>query len=319
MKSVIVKLQMLLVATAMSACAPLDLRCDDVSERVEMHAGSEWYIYRDITPPEFVDSELMSFRNADGTRKAAKASSYCKNTGRNRQKTPWVPESEADLVGYEAQLLASVATHTTAVTEPSTTESVCEVNGQGPPPGTPQNSQKAKERYLWNRQVYLTPESIGLVNEKNQEDAIEVPVKLFNRSLNCAWASDKLPGSWACEAMTNENINPDHDPLLAACLDPNRKPKNMVNNYIGIVDNWYCLYLGVFEVKPSRGEGMEGGELEHWPTTVANDRLKATIRCAGKETGPVQPGVVVAGPRAYFRSPTVSGPSNAPSTPENFQ
>jgi hypothetical protein len=251
-----------LVALTASGCQWLDMGDQAVSERIKMHRGSIWY----------VDPKERERGNQDDTdRKDCEA---------------YDPQQEAQL------------------------------DPNQPPP---KNAYEARLRYLDGKEIFLTSEMLYL----GTHDPIEL--RLVNESMNCSPNRNSKDKNlaWLCNSVETEEevaLNAKADsaddpsleestpevsamrsdqplpPLLDACVAKIRSPINKAVNFIGAIDNRYCIAIRVVEEKAKSHRN------DAWPTRIERDSLRVTLRCE-KHFGGSGPGALIGGPRPNFRSP----------------
>ena len=306
MKKYILKTQLFLLAAIVSGCSTLDMRCDNVSDRVGMHAGSEWYVYPDTSMPAAEERQEAMALDSKATEdeEPPPVSMYCADHGRARQKTRLdrltqgkkaTSASAEDAVPAE---VAAMAANVMTLTEVEDKE--CKWKESGPRPGEAVNVTQAKKEYLFDKSIRLGHESVTLANGTKR-----VRIHLINEGLNCAWSSPSLAGEWPCEEINYLPLKPQSDEnpeVLEHCFSAEQRPKGRTTNYIGVVDRRFCLFLSLYEVKPEDPK-FENKMEDDWYTEISHDRLKGVLRCA-EHDGDVQPGVVVGGPRLFYRVPT---------------
>lgn len=273
MQHLVKKIPLCLLAGLASSCA-LDMKCDDVTDRVDMHAGSKWYL------EQRGDLDLGSEKPGTGV------------TGETRCLVP--PQKPRKETPVPAPMSA---TDNDAAAMPMETPAATSAKSGGKcvnaagvvPEGEPATAQEFADRFFFGREISLSPGSLRV------HGLADFRLLLLNPGLNCVARVRGSP-QWRCRQDEDIPIDVSSDQTLARCSKHIPRTENYRTNFIGTASGRFCIYLMMYEEKPSDDRSKSQ------PTNINRDHLVVETHCA-KFNDDTAPGVIVGGPRPNFSSP----------------
>lgn len=287
MKVEVVRVLILAAASATSGCA-VDLRCQDASERIEMHEGTPWKLRlnSERAPSNYELHEMAIPAVENFCSEGKPVSRLFKRRGLIQD-----TRFHGSLVARQSYIL--------------TTEQVLEYRGKSscrPPEGyssgsktrseVPATARAAIGKYLVDKKIFLSKRALTFESSGESFD-----LHLVNENLNCHPSGEDQNENWQCREDGTVIEDLPGDQLLQKCRK--RVPVKLGihgANLVGTVDDRFCLSISVVEEKAVRDEGAPRG------TNILRDSLEIDMWCHD-EPGPIAPGVVVGGPRPNFREP----------------
>jgi hypothetical protein len=298
----------------------LDMRCDKVQTRIEMHEGEKWHTqvdeaetvvnaeaYRQLEALgnfKFLGTQLQ-FELGVAPKEDAQVEEpvdYCKEKLKPRKQRR-VAQARARTLGVIAgaeslsvearELFKQLSIPTGQILKERMEAPPCKA-----PPGVtstgdvPANATLAINRYFRDKEAYLSIDRLAL-----PESGKEIGLLLVNENLNCQPPGQDSNNTWPCSTLGKRIFELPGDSVLKTCV---AKAPNISYTYgtslVGVVDDRYCLAIGVLEQKPY--DNMN----ESKATNINRDVLEIDLFCH-EHQGPIAPGVIVGGPKQNYRAP----------------
>jgi hypothetical protein len=305
---------MLSGALLLSGCA-LEMRCDPVAERVSMHDGQWWAMESETDDQTSTSETFTQFAASENSPAGAPPQglppevcgddTYKSAFRAKRAEVARAAKSRAAAVGISLPAATDLLINEQkAPPEPRAAEqpgaaamndgkclSLMEQSaGQPQASGVSVDSEAARQKYLYNRKIFLTPRKLS-----SDDGALAVPLHLLNNGLNCQ-EGQKSATFWRCNAMDDLPLSFPDNSTLAACMKTfDNTLADRAVNFLGAVDDRYCVLVSVIEQK------LFVDQFQRSPSNVNRDFLRVIFSCVTGDQTP--PGGVVGGPKPNFISP----------------